>query len=314
MGKYCPIVNQTVTYQFCEDCEDKICKKGDNKMGWNSAYWLGANTKAEKAKAHHKDMLDRYNAEIGHSVAATKLWDGATVPFQMAVEKCNNSGILVGTPVVSGIKKDTVTAILGCSGKGKILALNFASFKNPGGGFLDGSSAQEEALCHESTLYEVLSSKALSGYYTENKRLNNNHLYMNRALYNPDIIFERDGAKVLADILTVASPNNRAYMQYISGAKPEHNFAALKSRIHFIGDIVRIHASDAKEKNTNELFNVILGAFGCGVFGQDPAVVAKMFKEEFKNTAINTIYAVIDKGGHSKDGAYANFKKVFTEG
>ena len=42
--------------------------------------------------------------------------------------------------------------------KESICALNFASYKNPGGKFMDGSSAQEECLCHESILYEVLSA------------------------------------------------------------------------------------------------------------------------------------------------------------
>ena len=26
MSRYCPIMEQKVTYQFCEDCDEKICK------------------------------------------------------------------------------------------------------------------------------------------------------------------------------------------------------------------------------------------------------------------------------------------------
>ena len=46
--------------------------------------------------------------------------------------------------------------------------LNFASYKNPGGMFLRGSTAQEEALCHESTLYNVL-IKFNDTYYKSNR-------------------------------------------------------------------------------------------------------------------------------------------------
>lgn len=31
MSKFCPIVNRKVTYQFCQDCDDKICRKQEIK-------------------------------------------------------------------------------------------------------------------------------------------------------------------------------------------------------------------------------------------------------------------------------------------
>ena len=58
---------------------------------------------------------------------------------------------------------------------------------------------------------------------------------------------------------------------------------------------------------------MILGAFGCGVFGQDPHVVAELFRENMKNVGIKTVYAVIDRGGHSKEGAFAAFEDVFRD-
>lgn len=31
MSRYCPIVDHNVTYQFCEDCEDRQCSERNNK-------------------------------------------------------------------------------------------------------------------------------------------------------------------------------------------------------------------------------------------------------------------------------------------
>lgn len=65
-------------------------------------------------------------------------------------------------------------------GEGKTCVLNFASFKNPGGGFLKGTVAQEEYLCQNSTLYNVLSR--FTSYYEKNR------LSTNDALYSPGIV------------------------------------------------------------------------------------------------------------------------------
>lgn len=70
--------------------------------------------------------------------------------------------------------------------EGKTCVLNFASFKNPGGGFLKGTIAQEEYLCQNSTLYNVLSQ--FTSYYEKNRLNTNDALYWNRAIYSPGIV------------------------------------------------------------------------------------------------------------------------------
>ena len=90
-------------------------------------------------------------------------------------------------------------------------------------------------------------------------------------------------------------------MDYIGGANETENLEALRDRIQFVSDII----------NANDFEVAILGAYGCGVFGQDPEVVAGLFKEYMAKTNVKkVVYAVIDKGGHSKEGAYAIFKRV----
>jgi len=267
--------------------------------GWNKEYWQGANPRAEKAKIHHNKMIAEYKNEILEAVNNTEIWDDSRVS--------SNNADISGEPSINVTNNDTVSQTM-LENKGRTVVLNFASYKNPGGGFLKGSGAQEEALCHESFLYEVLSNPALSNYYEFNKAHNNQNLYTNRALYTPDVLFIKNGQKVKADVITCASPNRMAYTKYTPNASEEKNFNTLKRRIHFIGDIIRCHMT-----GDNPVTTAVLGAFGCGVFAQNPETVAKLFKEEFENTPIKTVYAVIDKGGHSKEGAYAIFNRIFSQ-
>ena len=145
--------------------------------------------------------------------------------------------------------------------EGKTCVLNFASFKNPGGGFLKGAVAQEECLCQNSTLYNVLSK--LPAYYEKNRLNTNDALYWNRAIYSPGIVVLPSEVKV--DVLSCTAPNVRA-----SHASDTKKTKALVSRIKFVLDILEKEECDT----------VILGAFGCGVFGNDPKLVAETFKRQ----------------------------------
>lgn len=155
--------------------------------------------------------------------------------------------------------------------QGKTAVLNFASYKNPGGMFLNGSSAQEESLCHSSTLYNVLSQFNDRFYYPNRKRLNRS-LYSDNLIYSPEILFFLAGEKTTCDVITCAAPNKAAAQKYhnVSGRE---NYEVLQSRIaHIIAA-----AKDQKVKN------LIIGAFGCGVFGNDAREVGHVFSEELSN-------------------------------
>jgi putative RNA 2'-phosphotransferase len=148
--------------------------------------------------------------------------------------------------------------------------LNFASAKNPGGGFLGGAQAQEESLARSSGLYPCQCS--VPEFYAAN-RANRSVLYLDQALYSPRVPFFRDDdggwfdAPVLASVITCPAPNASALRQQgkLAGSPVERT---LRSRAAFVLAIARHHAIDT----------LVLGAWGAGVFGNDPVMVADAFK------------------------------------
>lgn len=166
--------------------------------------------------------------------------------------------------------------------KTKVCALNFASFRNPGGNFIGGSNAQEENLCHVSNLYNIL--REYSTYYRENTSMLNRNLYKDRAIYSPNVVFNDENKQIFveADVLTCAAPNWSAAQN--RGVSAIENKLVLAQRLQFIKDIAELETVDV----------LILGAWGCGVFKQDPRQVAKICDFIFSTSSIikHIIYAV----------------------
>lgn len=180
-----------------------------------------------------------------------------------------------------------------------VAALNFASYKNPGGMFLKGSMAQEESLCHSSNLYNILSR--FPEYYSLNRKNLNNSLYYDRAIFSPMVLFFMPKNIVSpCDIITCAAPNRYAAQRY-NKVSDEENWHALYNRIEFVLDIANKHNVDI----------LILGAYGCGVFGQNPYEVAAIFKYllENKKYCFEKVIFAIPKGTRTDN--YTPFYKVF---
>lgn len=231
----------------------------------NQHYWINKEQRAGQAKKHTKKMHEKYADEINKAYNNTMIYYPNFGLIPDLVDKNNNMEVIID-------EIDSVSAILKYSDQNKTCAvLNFASYKNPGGMFINGSKAQEECLCHESFLYNVL--KEEKEYYEWNNQHKNKSLYLNRALYSPDIIFERNEKSAKCDVITCAAPNFSAAEKYLNVSK-EENSAALQSRIKYILEI-------AMDNNVDTL---ILGAYGCGVFGQNPEEVANIFKEYLLTT------------------------------
>lgn len=253
----------------------------------NGHYWTDKENRAKKAREHIEDMKNRYEKEIRSSIQNSKTFRNSSFWMtQKAPEE------------ITVINKDSVSAIFECMGrKGRIAVLNFASFKEPGGMFLQGSRAQEECLCHESTLYNVLSAFK-DTYYAENRKDLNRALYHDRLLYTPDIVFEHEGQTAFCDIITCAAPNKTTAQKYC-GVSNEDNRKALDSRIKLI----------LRVANSMDLDKLILGAFGCGVFGQDPEETAILFRQNLETIhAANKVIFAVPAGNNDN---LTVFSKIF---
>ena len=238
--------------------------------------------RARKAKLHTESMAKRYEKEIKEAVENTKEYSCIEYVNERVYDVDPEPMIrhTDNRPKVVFMNTDSVSAIFASKGK-KIAVLNFASYKNPGGMFYDGSSAQEESLCHESFLYNVL-REFNDSYYEFNRNHVNKAQYMNRALYTPKVVFEHMGMTKECDVITCAAPNYAPAIRYGSVTKDE-NSRNLELRIKFIRMIV----------DKNEPDTLILGAFGAGVFKQDATEVAALFEKHFADSGVGTIvYAV----------------------
>lgn len=244
-----------------------------------SSYWKNKTENSAKARAWTEKMEKTKLAEIESSAGRTMAFGGPNLVPEPTGESKGETAFRV-------VQADSVTATLAEAERGAegLAALNFASYKNPGGAFLEGSSAQEESLCHESFLYDVLARQET--YYAWNRKNLNRSLYLDRALWSPDVEFERAGtAPVKCAVITCAAPNFRAASRYLGVSRAE-NAAALRSRIRFLKDV-------AEATGTKTL---VAGAFGCGVFGQDPFETAEIFLDEFGSSGIEDVVFAIPGG------------------
>lgn len=146
--------------------------------------------------------------------------------------------------------------------------LDFASFTNPGGGYIQGYLGQEATLCADSYLYNVLDKQRK--WYGENRRRNINcELYRNRALVVPAVRFDRNHVHAYADVIVAAAPNaKRARQEYRVG--DDALLDALRDRIRFV---LAICDELGREK-------LVLGAWGCDNNGFDAEAVVELFRKE----------------------------------
>lgn len=184
--------------------------------------------------------------------------------------------------------------------------LNFASAKNPGGGFLGGAQAQEESLARSSSLYPCL----MANYemYSFNSK-GDSCLYSDWMIYSPKVpVFRNDDGSFV----------EKAYLVSFLTSPAVNAGAVKKSEPKKVSLIESTNRERARKllwiANKEHHQTLILGAWGCGVFQNDPREIAEIFndllKNEFANCFERVIMAIYDKTPTQK--VYNAFVEVFS--
>lgn len=146
---------------------------------------------------------------------------------------------------------------------------------NPPGGFLGGSQAQEESLARSSGLYPCL-TRYMEMYDTN--RQYPSCLYTDQMIYSPDVPVLKNDAGMLLDkpyvLSFITSPAVNA------GAVQENEPQHIDRIALVMRDRIRKVLSVALHQGHTTL---VLGAWGCGVFRNEPRDVAAYFSEHLTN-------------------------------
>lgn len=172
-----------------------------------------------------------------------------------------------------------------------VLCLNFASARNAGGGFLGGSQAQEESIARSTGLYNC--QQKASTYYEVNRKVKS-CIYTDYMIYSPQVPILKDeqghnhNLLMTCGIITAPAVNAGVVKQREPNRLAEIE-TVMRRRIKKVLAIALEHQHKT----------IVLGAWGCGVFQNDPTDIARYFKEileaEFKDTFTKIVFAIYSR-------------------
>ncbi|MFF7450188.1 MULTISPECIES: TIGR02452 family protein [unclassified Streptomyces] len=213
--------------------------------------------------------------EAGHYRAG----DGREVSLAARIEAARAGTRMYGpepVPVPEVPPADTLVEVTGESSLeaarrlgGVPAVLNFASARNPGGGYLNGAQAQEEALCRASALYACV--REVRAFY-DHHRAHRDPFYTDRVIHSPAVpVFRDDRGRLLdepydAGFLTAAAPNAGV----VRRTAPERAAELPRALATRAERVLEVAVAQGYRR-------LVLGAWGCGVFQNDPAQVAGAF-------------------------------------
>jgi uncharacterized protein (TIGR02452 family) len=175
------------------------------------------------------------------------------------------------------------------SGAPFVMCLNFASAKNPGGGFLNGSQAQEESIARSSGLYQSITHHM--DFYKTNRALDT-CLYTDAMIYSPEVpVWKDDEGNALDEY----------YKLSIITSPAVNAGAVIRNEPNHVDDIEPVMLRRMEKVLAVSLLHghktLVLGAWGCGVFQNDPDHVARYFAQhlkegKFKNRFERIVFAI----------------------
>ena len=247
----------------------------------------------------------RTNARLRESIAQSRQAQKFTGEREsVAVE---NRNIYATQAKVTVSQKRSFEAAQAYAGT-RVAVLNFASASHPGGGVTTGAGAQEESLCRCSTLYHCLTDKKMLELFYIPHRRNRTALHTDDCIYTPGVtVFKTDVSApepldekdwYSVDVITCAAPN----LRYGDVTITDEALTQLHlKRLRRILDIAICNGTE----------NIVLGAFGCGAFMNDPKVVASATAEVIRDYLFafkNIKFAIFCRPGFEQN--YTEFCKA----
>ncbi|POX51072.1 TIGR02452 family protein [Streptomyces sp. Ru72] len=236
-----------------------------------------------------------YRAPDGRSVAIAAVVEAARTGTRMygpdAVDVPPAVPVTGAFEVTGESSLEAARRLVGRSGD-PVAVLNFASARNPGGGFLNGAQAQEEALCRASALYACISE--VREFY-DHHRAHRDPFYTDRVIHSPAVpVFRDDQGRLLDEpyevgFLTAAAPNAGVVLH----RAPERATELPRALATRAERVLETAAACGYRR-------LVLGAWGCGVFRNDPAQVAGAFQGlldggRFAGYFQEVVFAVLDR-------------------
>jgi uncharacterized protein (TIGR02452 family) len=255
-------------------------------MSPQNLFWVDAETmdllKSDQYESHNGTMVPigaRIRGAVQHTLCYTPTETLPSAPTSQYETK------------FSVVNATTLSQAKGMADRGlRVAVLNFASAKRPGGGFGGGAVAQEEYLCRLSGLYPCLKEMGRPMY--EAHKHFRSSLYTSWVIYSPDVpVFRNDNYELLdtpwdVSVLTCPAPNLSGSGKLVSNTEVRQ---ILHERAGRVLSVAESNGHDA----------LVLGAWGCGVFGCSPKMVAEVFRDlltgPFSGAFREVAFAVYDR-------------------
>ena len=215
-----------------------------------------------------------------------------------------------GSATTFEIRNETTLAgcerLVNADGERALGVLNFASARNPGGGFLSGARAQEESLARSSGLYpSLLRCPAYYAYHREH----GSWAYSDRMIYSPGCpVFRSDSGEWLSRpylVNFITSPAPNAGVAAREGVGRDEIAPVIVERSSKLLALAVHHGCEV----------LVLGAWGCGVFRNDPTDVAAAFYAHlgpggpFEHRFRRVVFSLLDQSASLS--IYTPFARLF---